>query len=291
MFWGFGNPLDSAIRRHFVKNDFASTWFLAATRLPIILILLLAVPIQIPNAVAVLGMLLGGVFWIWPFILYYKAIEFEEPSRIALLLQMTNIFVLLLAMIFLGERLTVVQFSAFGILLAAGILASIRHKIGKWHISKALGLILLASLLWAFADILFKKFEPAFANFPSAIIFYLLGSFLPALGAIFVPQSGNTLRKNFSHIPARGWWILIIDQVVSISGTICFAYALTLGKASLTAVVLSVQTLFALGFGLILSRFIVEVEREDVGKKNLLIKGASFFLMMLGLFLLNFSHG
>lgn len=285
--WGFCNVIDGAVRRHFLKSDFAATWFLAASRLPVILVLWALVPMQLPGVTAVFWMLIAGMLWIWPFIFYYKAMEFEEPSRVALLLEMINIFTLAFAFLLLNERLTVLQFIAFALLLLGGAAASIKHKLGEFRMSKAIFYILFACALWGLSDILFKKYAPAFPGFASAFSFYMFGSFLPSLGLLALPAVTRALRRNLDSMNRRGWIMFTVDQVAGISGTLFFAYALTLGKASLTSVILSIQTLFALGFGLLLCRFIPEVHKEDIGKENLFLKAISFVFIVAGLLIIN----
>src|SRR3989338_9216475 len=104
--WGVSNVIDVGVRRHYVKSDTAMMWFLAITRLPIIIVFLILFGIEVPSYKDVIFMLVGGIIWISPFFMYYKAIEFEEPSRVVLLMQMTPIFIMAIAFFMLGEVLT-----------------------------------------------------------------------------------------------------------------------------------------------------------------------------------------
>lgn len=275
--------IDGAIRRHFVKNDLAITWFMAVGRLPLILILLLFIGFQLPPSTAMLFMLLGGIFWTLPFLLYYKAIAFEEPSRIALFIQTIPIFTLLIAYFLIQETLTGKQGIAFLFIIIGGMIAALKKLKTKWHISFAFILILIANITWATSDVLFKKFEPAFNSFLHAFTFFMLGGALVGIIISLFPKGHKAIKQHLSNLPTRGWVYMIISLVGGIAGSLTFGYALTLGKASLTTVIIGTQPLFAFGFGIILAPFLPEVYKEDISKNSLLLKGLSFSMIIIGL--------
>ncbi len=286
LLWGFTNVVDSVIRRKYLHSEFALTWFFAIFRLPFVLLIFAFTGIQIPDTVSVFFLFLAGAFWTIPFSLYYKAMENEEASRVALLLQMTPLFTLVIAFFLLGERLTLTQLPAFVLLILGGGLASLKRLEKTWHFSKAFWLIALATLLWAFSDVLFKKFEASFTHFLPAFAIYFFGSFVVALFMILPARGRAKLAGQFKDLPGRAWAFLIFSLVAGIFGSLSFAYALTLGKASLTSVLIGTQPLFVLGLGLLMALFISEIRKEELSKEALLVKGISFFLLMGGLVLL-----
>ena len=288
LLWAFTNIFDGALRRHFIKSDFALTWMAAVSRLPFVIIFFWIGGFEIPVLPVMLFMFLGGMLWTGPMALYFKAIEFEEPSRVALLLQMMPIFTLLIAYLLLGEILTTIQAIAFGILIAAGVLAAIKQTDKKWHFSKAFILVLIAGLLWAFSDVLFKKFELHFSNFFAAFAIYFFGSFLISLISIFNKKGRKKVLSYFSNLPTRAWLMLVGSMLAGICGSVSFAYALTLGKASLTAVFIGTQPLITFLLGLIFTKFISEIRKEDTSKSALMLKAISFSLIIVGLVVLEF---
>ncbi|GEM_PF-1690666 len=289
LLWGFTNAMDTAVRRHFIKSDYAATWFLAMTRLPVIIALLMFIDWRAPSS-TIMWMLIAGALWITPFIFYYRAMEFEEPSRIVLIFQMSHLFVLLFAFLLIGENLSLEQLWGFLLLLSGGIFAGIKRLEGLWRLSRAFWIILIGTTIWALADVLFKKMEPGFPNFMAALLWYLVGSFIPCILVLVFPKWRRLLKTSFHKLPGRTWFLISLNQVFGLGGTIIFAYALTLGKASLTSVMIGVQPLLALLWGFLLSRWIPEVAREDVHRSTLLMKGASLVLILGGLFILQISH-
>lgn len=284
--WGFGNVLDAALRKKFIQSDTALTWFLAVTRLPLIIIFLAIYGVEIPSIPTAFWIIIGGILWMCPFVWYYMAIKFEEPSRVILLNQMVNIATFVAAFFMINERLNGAEFAAFAALLAGGILAAFKRISGRWHFSRAFWLIMLASIFWSLSDVIFKKYAVEFSGFAPAFSLYLLGSFLPALFALPLKKQRTGLFAHFKTLSPHGWRLLILNQIISLIGTAAFAYALTLGKASLTTVILGTQPLFAILWGFVLAKFIREVEPEDFRAENLILKAGSFALIIAGLSLL-----
>lgn len=282
VFWGFSNPVDSVLRRHFIKNDFVLTCLLALTKLPLVLLLLVIFAGDLTLSWPVFGMFFAGVLWTLPFVLYFKSLEREETSRVILMIQFQPVFVLILAALILNEILVLSQLAAFVLILAGSILAAIKKTETRWHFSKVFFFMLLASLGWSLADVLFKKFVVYFPNFWSAFAVDVLGSSFPAL-FIFLLSRYRKIVSELKSLPVYAWKFFTAAAVLSTFGSLCFAYALTLGKAALTIVISGFQPLFAMFFGWLLSRFFREISRESLSRVDLLLKGASFVLMTVGL--------
>jgi drug/metabolite transporter (DMT)-like permease len=228
-------------------------------------------------------MIICGMLWILPFLFYFKALETEDTSRVSVFLQMVPAFTLLNAFFILDEKLTLSQGLSFGLLLLAGLLASLKTMSGKWRPGVAFAWLTLSCLLWSLSDVLFKKFEPAFATFNSAFATYLLGSSLVALLLLIHPKMRKGSLVSLCRLPGRAWAIIGVDVTVGVVGTILFNYALTLGKASLTAAMMGVQPLAAFLIGIGLAPLMREISREDVSKRALLLKLGAFVLMVAGL--------
>ncbi len=287
--WALTNPTDAALRRHFIKNDFDLAWFLTFFRLPVALILLVIFRNSIAWDVNTALMLLAGFLWTLPIAFYYRAVEFEEVSRVVIFMQLLPVFTLIIAGIFIGERLEWYQFFAFFLILFGGIFAAIRKIEGVWHFSKAFGLLVLAALCWAASDVMFKAFEIGFLSFWSAFSVYFLGSSLFSLVLLFSPKRVSRVFSNFKNLPSRGWMLLVFANTAGISGSLFFAYALTLGKASLTTVIVGIQPLLAFVFAYLLGRIFPEIPRESVDRKSITFKLFSLFLVVLGLIYLSFG--
>jgi len=284
--WGVANVLDAASRRNFIKSDSALTWFLTVTRLPVIAAIVLFAGFHPAETPAMLFMLLAGILWMVPFILYYKAMEFEEPSIVILILQTMPVFIYFIAYALLGETLTQPQWIGFIVLLLGGFLAAIKRLRKTWHVSKALWIMLLASIFWSFSDVLFKKYAADFSTFWDALTVYLFGGVIAGMAMMAHSRDRAQLVKYFAALSLRGWSFIITTQIIGLGGTIALTYAFVLGKVSLTSVVRGLQPLVAFGAGIALSRFLPEVRPESMDRASLALKTLAFILTLAGMVLL-----
>lgn len=288
LMWGMVNVVDKSMRGNFVKSDFALTWMCGVIRLPIIIAISAIIGFEIPGIEPFLFMLLTGVLWMAPFFLYFKALESEESTKIALLCSLTPVFTLVLSRLILNEQLLANQFFAFASLLLSGVLASIdTNTNGKIKISKAFWLLLCATFCWALSDVLFKKYEPFFEKgLFSAMNIDLLGGLIVAFFMLLIPKLKEKILTPLKNLNGKVWGMIAASYSLGIIGSIVFAYALTLGKASLTGVLLGIQPLFAFIFSIILSKFSTDFSKENTSKKAMLLKLSSFVLSIIGIVLL-----
>lgn len=285
-FWGFSNPVDAAIRRNWIKDDLFLTCLFALSKLPVAILLMILFWEGMAFGWPFFWMFFTGLLWMLGFVFYYRSLQIEEISRVILILQFQPIFILIIASMMIGESLTFAQLMAFLLILSGSVLAAIKKSEGKWHFSKAFIFILIADVIWSFADVMFKKFAIDFSSFFAAFSVDLLGSSL--LGALlFVFPKYRNIYSNLK-LPKRGWCLFLISAIFGVLGSLAFAYALTLGKAALTTVVVGLQPLFALICGLLLTLFIKEIPKESIKSTDLLIKGVSFLLIIIGLVALYF---
>ncbi|MBU0727076.1 DMT family transporter [Patescibacteria group bacterium] len=285
--WAVTNVMDGALRKHFVKSNFALTWIFALARLPFVILFFIIAGIEIPSPITAIMVFIGGVFWTLPMMFYFRALETEEPSRVALVMQMLPIFTLLIAYFALGERLTGMQGVAFIFLVAGGAFAALKKLEGKWRWSFAALLVMMAALLWATSDVVFKKYEVEFTNFLSAFAIYFLGSFFFSLVSMAHPEGRKKVTTYFKNLPLRAWIMITASLLTGIGGSVSFAYALTLGKASLTSVIIGTQPLIVVLLGIILAGTTKEIQRERLNKNEVFLKGTSFILILIGLILLS----
>lgn len=288
MFWALSNPIDAGLRREHIKNDYVLTWAFALTKLPIAIALAIIFFNGIPLNINFIWMFLAGIIWTLPFILYYKALKLEEPSRVILILQTMPVFVLIFAAILIGEKLSLNQMVAFALILSGGMIAAIIKTDKKWHLSKALLMALFAAVLWGLSDVIFKASAVYFSNFYSAFAVNILGASLPTL-IIFLLPKREKFFTDFRALKAKWWILFAVSSLVGTLGSISFSYALTLGPAALTSVICGLQPFFALILGRILSKFFKEIPKESLSKSDIIVKLTSFTIILGGLAYLNFA--
>ncbi len=281
LLWAVGNPIDGALRRNWIKDDMFMTGLFALTKLPVAIGFMVIFGQGIVLGWPFFWMFFAGIIWMLGFVFYYKAMQIEEVSRVVLFLQFQPIIIFIIGAMMLGETLSFSQFIAFLLIFSGSILAAIKKSESKWHFSKAFLFIFVADIIWALADVMFKKFAVYFPNFWSAFAVDLFGSSILGLFLFFLPKY-RIVFKNF-RLPIRGWSMLFISATVGTIGSLAFAYALILGKVALTSVIMGIQPFFAFIFALLLHFFFKEIPRESIAKANLLVKLFSFVLIVSGL--------
>jgi drug/metabolite transporter (DMT)-like permease len=280
--WAFGNVLDGALRRKFIPDDLTLTWVMSALRMPIALGLLFFTQVFSAGFWPFIILLISGFLLTMPFWFYYKALKKEDVSRIVVLIQIVPIFTLVIGHFVLNEQLTGIQGIAFLLLLSAGICAALKPTKKKLKLSSALLLMILATFLWAISDVLFKAYSASYGSFWDAYTAYLLGGSLTVF-VLYKPMRRTAPKKIFRTLSFRGWVYVLLSYAFGTLGTVAFTYALTLGKVSLTSVMMGVQPLVALVIGVVLAPLLPELVKEDLSKKSLILKAISFVLVIAGL--------
>lgn len=286
LLWAFGNPVDAAIRRNWIRDDFFLTSIFAFTKLPVAIGLLLIFGQGIVLDWSFFWMFFGGMLWMTAFIFFYRSMQMEEVSRVVLILQFQPILILLVAALMLGESITFSQFLAFLLILGGSVLAAIKKSEVKWRFSKAFWLVIIADLIWSLSDVMFKKFAVGFPNFWAAFGVFILGSSLIGAFALLLPRYRLVMKT--LKLPFRALGLFFLSAICGTAGSLFFSYALILGNAALTSVITGLQPLFALMFSILLGFFLKEIPRESLGKTDLIIKSVAFVLIISGLIYLYF---
>lgn len=285
--WATCNVIDTVLRRRFIRDDYALMFGYAVFHLPLAIIMFALFGFEFPSYAVFLMMLVSGSLWTISFIPYLRAIQIEEPSRVILFLQLLSILTLIFGYFILGEGLDLKQTFAFIVLLSGGFLAGIKHFEGKWRFSgRAFLLMLIASIMWALSDVLFKKLSVDFLKFMPSFTVFLLGSFVPGPLMLVAPAMRLKVRKFWRKLPGRAWLLVCLTIIIGTFGSLFFAYALILGKVALTSVLTDIQPLFVFLLTLSLAHRFKSVDPEDTSRFALLFKGFSFAVILAGLWIL-----
>jgi len=215
---------------------------------------------------------------------YYKALLHDETSRVIPLFQFVPIFVLILSFLFLGETLSLKQYTGcFIIIFASFIITLEKFDLKIFKIRPAFWLMMLSSFLYAISVVLYK-FGVEQIPFWHTLPYEGFGIALGAL-AIFAYKDNKqiffTETKNFK----KNIYILIsINETIYVLARYTTYFALSLISASIVNVLSGFQPFFVLVFGIILSIWYPKILKEEVSKKVLFQKIMSIVFMFLGLY-------
>ena len=166
---------------------------------------LLLIPFKgltLPSFQLLLITLAAGALYIFGMLPYFKALSLEEVSRVIPLWRFKPLFVLLLAFLFIGERLSSYEIIAFFLLLFGGFFISIRKIKDSFTISRAFYFMLLSSVLLAVYAILVKYIYLHQAYYDGFILLKF-GSFLGAFSLLFFKRYRVMLKTTFFQLAIK----------------------------------------------------------------------------------------
>jgi drug/metabolite transporter (DMT)-like permease len=285
--WAITNITDVILRRNYIKDDFTLTWFTSITDLPVLIGLLIIGGIPTFHILPSTGLLISGLLSIIPLYFYYKALEFEEPSRIAIFFQFIPIATLLIATLFLNESLNFNQVIAFVLILSGGILASIKKNQNDFKISAALWLMIISSILYAISFTLFKAYEPSYQLFIQALSWYYIGRMIFPFGSLLSQKHRAKIRYNTNNLNKSSITLFLTNIIADALAVGALNYAVTLGKVSLTAVITGIQPLFVFTIAIIMGKQFLIIPKENLKPFSLTTKASAFTLIIIGLYFLS----
>ncbi len=226
----------------------------------------------------------SGCVFQWALIPYYKALQHDDTSRITPLFQVIPVLALVLAVIFLHERLHGTQVLGFAIVLIGGIALSLeRLDRGVLRLRKSFWLMMLSSLMYTVPFVFFKSVDQPFWI---ALAYEFFGLGLGSAILMLLPNTRKRALATLPEIPGQTWWPIVANEVIYISGKMCTFYATTLVAVSLVTVMGAFQPLFVLLIGLGLTQFFPHIIKEDVRKNTLVLKGIATLAVVLGVIII-----
>ncbi len=230
-------------------------------------------------------MTLSGVLYMGAILFYLRAIQSEEASVVAPLFQLSTLFTLLLAFVFLRETLNLRQLAGIGLIIA-GVLALSVH--GRSFVTdfkaRLFALMAAATFIVSLSSVLFKYFAVA-ETFWGTTFWTFVGEAVFGIGILLVPAYRRQFVALFKRSPGAVIGINAANELINLGGGLSVRYASLLAPVALVSAVSSTTTLFVFAFGVLLTVFYPRLGREDLSRANLIRKGASALLVSLGVML------
>ena len=229
---------------------------------------------------------LGGAVFNAGVAIYYKAVQYDEISKVIILSQFAPIFVLVLSFLFLGEMLTKNTFIGFLFLLGAGAIISYKKINGSFKLSKAFRLMFISMLLSSIGFIV-AKYIYSVTSFWSAFLWLRVSGF-SALLVLLSPSVRENSLKTFRVMKPKIRALMIFKMVIDFSAFIFAGYALLNGPASLvSALSSSALPLFVFILTLITSIYLPKLIKEEIDRKSILIKVLAIAFIIVGIAFIN----
>jgi drug/metabolite transporter (DMT)-like permease len=222
-----------------------------------------------------------GIFYLFA---YFKALTYDEGSRVGALFQFIPVMVLILSFLLLGEKLLFKQYIGTTFIVVAGFLLSIdKLGTGVFRVNKAFWFMLLACFFSASVYVLFKMGVKEL-GFWVSLPYEGFGS-LAATLCIILYRENFALLRNSKKIFTKTivGYMTLVELLARISRYVLF-YALTFIPASIASVLMGFQPLFLLILGVGLSLWFPYIIKEVVTKKTVGLKLGATAGIFLGLY-------
>ena len=279
--------IDGVVLKNYVRNPVN---YLLITKFLLgifALILILFTGIEAVSLKQFLFAILAGVFVFYALLPYYKAVSFEEISRVIPLWGFGPIFALFLARIFVNEILTYYQFIGFIFLALGGFIISAYKIKGVFKLSKAFFLMLLADLLIA-AYFVTTKFVFLSYDFITNFIFIRIGILLVILFLVIITKRGFKFINIFLKVPKKGKTLIVSQVLLDFVALIFIGYAIILqGPVSIINALTGAGSVFVFIIAVLLSIKFPKLLREDLSKKIVIQKLIAITLIVLGIYFVN----
>ncbi len=286
--WGIVNHLDKfVIEKYFTGKGVG--FFVIFTGLSGFLISVFVFIFNFDSIIiapwAAIVIAITGAIFVASYIPYMHAIEKEETSCVVPFYQMIPVFSYFLALIFLGEKLSLQQIIGSVLIVGGAMLISL--NVTTFHFKwRTFFLMMLSSLMTAITFLIFK-FIAVEENFWGTVFWdYIGGAIFALLLFFFIPlyrkQLIFTINKNKGAV-------LILNfsaEILNIIGRMLANFATLLVPVALVLVVNGFQPIIVLIYGIILTVFIPKWGKENIEKNFLIQKIVAILIIFSGAYVL-----
>ncbi|HTI86552.1 MAG TPA: DMT family transporter [Alphaproteobacteria bacterium] len=287
--WAISTHLDKYLVERYFKDTgvgvlLVFTALIGLASLPVIALLQPDVIDLPPGAIAVVAA--SGVLYLGAMYFYLQALQREEASVVAPWFQAAPLMGYLVGYFILGETLSHRQMLGGAMIVAGAVLVSMQPGKGLQFRARLVTRMLLCALALTASSTVFKVFAVEDAFWPTTFWSFVGQA---AFGFALLLMPGN--RREFVAIMRRNTGALLAingsNEIINLGGGLAARYALVLAPLSLVQAITSTTTLFVFLFGIALSLCCPGIGREDLSRRNLVLKGISTALIVAGLIAMN----
>lgn len=264
-------------------------FYVGFSQLGIAAIILLVNPLPTTDWDVVLRAMGGGFFWGAGLVLMFWVLRREEVSRVMPVWQSSPIFVAILAVVFLDERLAWQHWVAIFLVVGGAAAVSVRRGgMGqRFALRPTFFVLLVGAFLIGIAQLLLKTVAGDLSVWHSMAL-RGTGLFL----SLALPNARpGTIRElvRFASRPRRGVALLCTETVAPLVGNFLLLTAIANGPVSLVSALLGTRPVFVLGLALLLGFAAKGLLDERFGRDELAVKAASTAAVVGGVALIAFA--
>ena len=210
---------------------------------------------------------------------YYHALRNIDTSIVVALFSLGKITIPVLAYFIVNEKLSLIQYCGFGIILLSTFL--LNFDIKKLKINIAFFLMLVVSLLLSLSSVL-SKYSLQSVDFVTVLFWGSLFATSISLSLLFLPQYRTDIISSFPQYKKRIKLFLsneILNQGGTLAGTIALAHLPVLAVRSIG----SSQSIFTLLLGFVLYKIFGNSFKENLTRQEVIKKLISFIAIIIGI--------
>lgn len=225
--------------------------------------------------------LIAGILDSAAIFLYFNAAKLDEISRVLPMWYLDTIFIAILALFFLNEVFSLSTYLGIVLMLIGVTLIGVK-KLKKPKFSKAMALMLLASIFTAVSAVI-TKYLLGYADYLSVLAYVLFGYalFIAPLFYLNLKKVVQLVEKN-----RRGLAMLLFKEGLTTFGTLLYIFAASVGPVTLVNALTSTQPLFVLIFATGASVLYPTFLKEELKGSNLLLKFSAVILIIISAYLI-----
>ena len=284
--WSITSLIDKiVISRGYIKNPLVYIVLNGLTNV-LLIFMLPFVGFEMLSTSNLIILLLSGVTFSAAITFYYKAVQYDEISRVTVLYQLGPIFVLVLSYLLLDEILTRYSFIGLLFLISAGLIISYKKSGQKFRLSITFYLMLLSAFLSSVSLVSAKHIFNV-TGFWSAFLWLRISGFTALLVLLF-PSIRKQFVETFRLMNNKIRKLLGLKIIIDFSAFIFAGYALKQGQAPLVSgLASSVLPLFVFIVALFTSLYFPKIVKEEIDKKAILTKLLAIALIIVGIIFVN----
>ncbi len=206
----------------------------------------------------------------------------DEVSRVIPVVNTSPIFVALLAMPLLQEKLTFNDWLAISLTVGGAVLISIQKKAGdkKASLSGSFFLLLICSLLFAVSNIAVKSVLKELSYWNLYVIIslcYGVTFFLFSLRRDTIKEIRTLTQRNKNLV------LIGINEIIAVGAAILSYVAIAHGPVSLASAILNTRPAFVFILAILVSRFLPDIIEERVTVQTIRLKVIAMMMVLGGL--------
>ena len=222
----------------------------------------------------------AGVIWAAGLSLFFYGLSMEEVSRAAPMQAVAPIFTAMVAVTFLGDELSLVQWVAIVIVVAGAVMVSLRQENGRYRIARGRAFLVLLASSFALGMAFVVTGEAVDRmNVWAVQSFRAMFMGLGVLAVSWRPALNPELRQVFRDSRAMAT-IFIAEGMMAPTAALLFAIGLSHGPVSVVSAVTSSRPLIILVLSTLLSTQVWNVLNEPLDRGTLGLKAISTVLIV-----------